>query len=142
MLAVKSHFVDLSRYSLLSRMFSSSVSTSCFAVAFLCQHFAVHNPLSCGVGGPGGPRRYLLTQHICITTCSSTIEFGADSTCLLFYFVIVGDKIVSWYFKYIRLQISGCTGALGCSTHVIVLGGSWAVGWWRNSWLAQVVAFK
>ena len=25
---------------------------------------------------------------------------------------------------------------------VIVLGGSWAVGLWRNSWLTQVVAFK
>ena len=30
----------------------------------------------------------------------------------------------------------------GTAGHVIVLGGSWAVGLWRNSWLAQVVAFK
>ena len=39
------------------------------------------------------------------------------------------------------MRATSCSLTAG---HVIVLGGSWAVGWWRNSWLAhwQVVAFR
>ena len=34
------------------------------------------------------------------------------------------------------------SGSLALPGHVIVPGELWAVGLWRDSWLAQVVAFK